>query len=541
MLPRHCVMSVILAVGLLSKAHGGENLEARVEAVLQTPGYQNAHWGLLVVDLATGKKIYERNADQMFCPASVTKLFTTSAALDDLGSEYRFHTPVVRRGDVDPDGTLKGDLILIAQGDLCFGGRAGPNGSLLFKDNDHSYAAGNLEAAIVPADPLAGLDQLARQVSEAGIKAVDGDVLIDDRLFEKASSSGSGPARVTPILINDNVVDVVITPGARPGEPAAVKTVPVTSFVTCDAQVETVPAGERTSLEVIAQGAQQFSVRGRVPVGHKPVVKIFAVEDPASFARALLIDLLRKHEVRVAAPSSGKNSSNRLPSKSDTKALPKVAEYTSPPFREYLKVILKVSQNLYASTLPLLVAANHDETSLNDGMKREGLFLKSIGTEILTISLGGGAGGERADLVTPRATVTLLRAMSKRHDFSVLEAALPVLGQDGTLAKAVASDSPARGHARAKTGTYWVDNRLTGKTVLTSKALAGYLDTASGKTLAFVFFLNNVPMDATGSRNSEQTAAAGRVLGKLCEVFYQSSASEESSKARPEAAKAIRE
>src|SRR5579864_9268299 len=277
MLPRHCVMSVILAVGLLSKAHGGENLEARVEAVLQTPGYQNAHWGLLVVDLATGKKIYERNADQMFCPASVTKLFTTSAALDDLGSEYRFHTPVVRRGDVDPDGTLKGDLILIAQGDLCFGGRAGPNGSLLFKDNDHSYAAGNLEAAIVPADPLAGLDQLARQVSEAGIKAVDGDVLIDDRLFEKASSSGSGPARVTPILINDNVVDVVITPGARPGEPAAVKTVPVTSFVTCDAQVETVPAGERTSLEVIAQGAQQFSVRGRVPVGHKPVVKIFAV------------------------------------------------------------------------------------------------------------------------------------------------------------------------------------------------------------------------------------------------------------------------
>jgi D-alanyl-D-alanine carboxypeptidase/D-alanyl-D-alanine-endopeptidase (penicillin-binding protein 4) len=112
--------------------------------------------------------------------------------------------------------------------------------------------------------------------------------------------------------------------------------------------------------------------------------------------------------------------------------------------------------------------------------------------------------------------------MAKRADFPAFEAALPVLGRDGTLEKAVSPDSPVRGHAHAKTGTYWVDNPLTGKTVLTSKALAGYMETASGRTLVFAFFVNNAPMDANPDQTTDATTAAGRLLGKLCEVFYAS-------------------
>ena len=47
-------------------------------------------------------------------------------------------------------------------------------------------------------------------------------MLVDDRLFTRADGSGSGPAAVTPIMVNDNVVDVSITPGAKAGEPAKV-------------------------------------------------------------------------------------------------------------------------------------------------------------------------------------------------------------------------------------------------------------------------------------------------------------------------------
>lgn len=66
------------------------SLERRVAAVLQTPGYQNGHWGLCVVDSRTGLTVYEQNSNQLFAPASVTKLFTVSAALVELGADYRF-------------------------------------------------------------------------------------------------------------------------------------------------------------------------------------------------------------------------------------------------------------------------------------------------------------------------------------------------------------------------------------------------------------------------------------------------------------------
>ena len=75
-------------------------------------------------------------------------------------------------------------------------------------------------------------------------------------------------------------------------------------------------------------------------------------------------------------------------------------------------MILKVSHNLHASTLPLLIAAHHGERTLAAGLRREGEILKGLGVDPATISFGGGAGGARADLVTPRATVALLRAMA---------------------------------------------------------------------------------------------------------------------------------
>ena len=77
-----------------------------------------------------------------------------------------------------------------------------------------------------------------------------------------------------------------------------------------------------------------------------------------------------------------------------------MAEYTSPPFREYAKVILKVSHNLHASTLPLLIASRHGERRSPRGSAR-GRIAASLGVDTSSISLGGGAGGSRADLVTP--------------------------------------------------------------------------------------------------------------------------------------------
>ncbi len=350
-------------------------------------------------------------------------------------------------------------------------------------------------------------------------------MIVDDRLFIPSTATGSGPSRVSPILINDNVIDILARPSSKAGEPALVTMQPTTQFVVIDSVVETVEAGKPAALTVERVGPERYAVRGQLPVGHAQVVKIGEIEQPASYARALLIEALRRRGVQVAASPLGPNKTSALPPRDEVIKLPKVAEYTSPPFSEYVRVILKVSHNLYASTLPLLIAAHHGERTLAQGLKRENGILKTLGLEPGTISFGGGAGGARSDLTTPRATVTLLRAMAARAEFAAFDAALPVLGRDGTLARSVAADSPARGHAHAKTGTYVVENDLDGTTVLTSKALAGYLETASGRSLVFAAFVNNVPLDAPKPNRSisDATAEAGQLLGKLCEALYMDS------------------
>lgn len=520
-----CMLLAVGARGQSPIPSVGETLPERVQAVLKTPGFERGRWGLLVVDAKDGTVLLEQRADELYRPASVTKLYSTAAALVELGADHRFVTPVHRQGEVDANGRLSGDLILLASGDPSLGGRTGPDGTLLFKDNDHSYAGGSLKGELVDANPLAGLESLAKEVAAVGIKSVSGDVVVDDRLFTPAPSTGSGPSQVTPIIVNDNLVDLVIAPGAAAGDPASVRRVPETAYLSVDSQVKTGDAKAAPSLRVTRVGPRSVVVAGVLPVGHSPVVKVAEIEDPAAFARGAFIEALRRAGVEVAASPLGFNDASNLPARDTVAALPRVAQYTSPPLREYARVILKVSQNLHASLLPLLLASKDGRKgTLEAGLLRQGEILKSLGVNPDTISFGGGAGGSRSDLVSPRATVALLKAMAARPEFAAYEAALPVLGRDGTLAEAVRPDSPARGHVRAKTGSYWVDNNLNGRAVMTSKALAGYMETASGRKLILCFFVNDVPMTRNADGAVISTDLAGKLLGRLCEVLYDDSA-----------------
>src|SRR5262249_18900601 len=136
----------------------GDGLADRIDAVISSPDYRQARWGLLVVNARTGETVYAHNPERLFLPASTTKLFSCAAAFVDLGPDYTFHTPVVRRGALT-DGTLKGDLILVGQGDLTFGGRTDADGKVVFKDDDHTYANSPTgKASLTDTNPLAGLE-----------------------------------------------------------------------------------------------------------------------------------------------------------------------------------------------------------------------------------------------------------------------------------------------------------------------------------------------------------------------------------------------
>ena len=512
--PLRLLPALLLVLFAPSLARAADSLAARIEAVIDGPDYKQAHWGILVVDAQTGKTVYAHNPDRLVTPASTTKLFSCAAALATFGADHRFETPVYQRGEVK-DGVLMGDLILVASGDLTLGGRNTKEGKFAFKDNDHIYAnSGLMNAQLPDTNPLLGLEELARQVAKSGIREVGGEILVDDRMFAHSRGSGSGPDLLTPVVVNDNVIDIVVRPGKKPGDRAEVKMHPETAFIQMDADVTTAEPGKEPLLVIQAVAPRQFSVRGRVAADSPPKLRIYPVEEPALFARALFIEALRRHGVRVQANLYRPVLVN-APPVDGYKEFRRVAVFRSAPLSELIKVTLKVSHNLYASTLPLLVGVKHGDRTLNAGLRRQAKVLTELGVDVGTISFAGGAGGAYADAITPRSAVQVLQGMAKRPENEAFLAGLPVLGVDGTLSDAVPADSPARGKVRAKTGTLvWYD-ALNDRPLLRSKALAGVLETANGTKLYVAMFVNDVPLPQGVTPTRE-----GKVLGKLCEIIY---------------------
>jgi PBP4 family serine-type D-alanyl-D-alanine carboxypeptidase len=514
-MPRRSFLAALLLFTLALAARAEDTLSKRIDELTGQPRFKHAHWGILFVDLKTGEVLHSHNADKLFAPASTTKLYTVATALDALGADYRFETPLKHTGTRD-NGTITGDLILVASGDLTLGGRTTNSGEIAFEDNDHTYSNWINDATLTPQDPLGGIKELARQVAAAGVKKITGDVLIDDRLFDKAEGSGSGPGNLTPIMVNDNVIDFLIEP-AEEGKPAKVTTRPPTSIYQIETDVQTVAKDDKLETWINDDGKGNLRLTGKIPAGRVPLVRHWEVTDASGFARSLLIEALRDAGIDVGGkPALRHPPQSIMPSREEVAKLPDVARLVSPPFAENARLILKVSHNLHASTLPLLVAARHGKRTLGDGLKLEAEFLKRNAIDVDAISFGGGAGGARSDYVTPAVTVQLLQYMATRRDFDVYHRALPILGVDGTLAKSVAADSPARGQAQAKTGTLTWDNGLHGRGLCTSKALAGYLTTKSGRKLAFAAFINGVHL-----KDGLETKHLGQDLGKLCEIVFE--------------------
>src|SRR5262245_58365496 len=179
-----CLHCVALLLGLCVTGFGTD-LPKAIRDIMQRPRYSKATWALRVVDMESGEVIYNLNPEDKLLTGSVRKLYSVGLTLHELGTNYRFKTPVFRNGEVDASGDLKGDLILVAKGDLTMGGRDNGDDTVAITDFDHNDANNLGSAILTTPDPLAGLDKLAAQVAASGIRKVSGDVLIDDRLFKQ--------------------------------------------------------------------------------------------------------------------------------------------------------------------------------------------------------------------------------------------------------------------------------------------------------------------------------------------------------------------
>ncbi|WP_235519614.1 D-alanyl-D-alanine carboxypeptidase/D-alanyl-D-alanine endopeptidase [Sphingomonas sp. Leaf22] len=449
----------------LTAAAPDPGVEAAVRAALaQAPA--GTRFGLVVRD-AAGVERVAIDPDNRFVPASNTKIFTTIAAFA--------HLAVTGSDDARTGVRIEGrDVVLVGAGDARLSSAEDCRGDCL----------------TILADAVAATTRVV------------GDVIGDDSRFPDqrwspgmgwnniATRSGTG---ISALSLDDN--ELVLTVRAEGGRAV----VGGSDYYRIDNRV-TVGARNAIGYDRMP-GSDLLRVSGTVATGDGERIRV-GIDDPAHYAAWMFAKVLRDRGVRVA----GKVVVRHRPyvAAEDGAVVergtfpPMLAQVQPGPLVEDIALTNKVSQNLHAELLLRRIGAVRGTGSIADGLKNVGAIMTLAGVPRTAWDLSDGSGMSTYNRVSPRAMVALIGwAQAQPWGAAWLET-LPVAGVDGTLARRF-RDTPLAGRLRAKTGS------LSG-----TSALAGTMTAASGQTLTFALYANDIPegASATAAMDAALNAAA---------------------------------
>lgn len=438
----------------LSPAH----LPAELDRIFGAPAFDRMQWGVVVQSLESGAVLYQRNPAKLMMPASNLKVVTLAATAERLGWDYRYRTRLETAGTVN-GGTLQGDLVVVGGGDPTINGYGGA--------------------------PTRIFEAWADQLKAKGIGRIDGRIVADARAFD-GGGLGAGwawdylaygyAAPVSALQYNEDVAQLVIKPGVEAGAPAGIEVRPAESGLLVENRLLTAVGGDASIELQRLPGSNRLLVTGTVPLGALETVRTTSVDDPALyFVRVLRATLVEKgievtgDAVGFQGPAGNGGATARV-----------LIEHQSPPLSEIARVLMKVSQNLYAETF-VKTLGTQAGGSTKAGLDVVRHVMTGWGIAPDSYVLVDGSGLSRYNYVCPEMLVKILRQMyrdAKHRD--AFQATLPVGGQDGGTIARRFKGTRAEGNVRAKTGS-----------IANVRALSGYVTTLDGEPLVFSIIANS--------------------------------------------------
>jgi D-alanyl-D-alanine carboxypeptidase/D-alanyl-D-alanine-endopeptidase (penicillin-binding protein 4) len=458
-----CAVACVPVTGApVPAAESRASLRQAIDSMLDAPEVRHARWGVLIVDPERGDTLYARDAGKLLVPASNQKLLTAAVALDVLGPDYRFRTPVLTSGE-RRDSTLMGDLLIVGRGDPTV--------------SDH-----------VAGDAMLPLLAIADSLRARGVRRIRGRVLAHGNAFpdgnvghawEYDDLSTSSGAAIDELLFNEGVAAIHVRGADQPGGMPQARTVPARTVPRLRVEATTIARG--TGRDSVPQlNAVKDTIRGEVvvsgtvPAGDSAVMTV-TYRDPSEAYVNALAEALRERGISIEGLETP--PATRI----DT-----LFTISSMPLSRILPSFMKPSQNQMGEMLFKAVALQRTDTGAARVSRR--IFserLRSWRAVPDGFLVWDGSGMSRQDLVSPETLIRVLDAMRQSPHFLTFYDALPVAGVDGTLRTRMRGTT-AESNVRAKTGT-----------LSNVRSLSGYVTTADGRLLLFSVLCNNylVPTD----------------------------------------------
>lgn len=447
-------------------------LKSRLDGLLDSHNDPKVKVSARVVDLTSGVAVYEQNADTPLMPASNMKLMVISAAIDQLGRDYEFVTSLSIRGR---------DLVVIGSGDPSFG------------DDKLSAEKGVAVTSV--------FHDWAAKLKAAGVKQVSGNIVIDDAIFDRQFVHPNWPddqfqawyeAPIGGLNLCDNCVDVVVRPGPA-GKPAALSLSPGNTFIqlinqTTSGGKQSVSARRKRGTDsIIASGsASRQTSLGPITVG-----------DPGMFFGSVLKTTLAAKGIKVngtVVREKVKRGPDQLPEGGHVVALYKA------PIAGALQRAGRNSLGMMAEGLMKAIGAHAKGVgSWATGREALAKFFTKAGVSPGQFTIDDGSGLSRGNKLSAKAATQVLTYMYRAPGgaFDTLRKSLATPGNDGTLKKRLRGPL-TKDRVFAKTG--YINGVRT---------LAGYVQTTSGRWLAFAVFFNG----------SGRTRPLTQIQDKTCEVL----------------------